>query len=63
MALAATAVPVAEAVAERQIITGGNDVYTVLISTWSHEESNIPGNGGKGSAGTAGYKGCLIIYY
>ena len=40
-----------------------NDVYTVLISTWSHEESNIPGNGGKGSAGTAGYKGCLIIYY
>lgn len=40
-----------------------NDVYTVLISTWSHEESNIPGKGGKGSAGTDGYEGCLIIYY
>ena len=40
-----------------------NDVYTTLISVWSKEESNIPGQGGKGSAGTAGYKGCIIIYY
>lgn len=40
-----------------------NDVYTTLITVWSKEESNIPGQGGKGSAGTAGYKGCLIIYY
>lgn len=40
-----------------------NDVYTTLIAVWSQEESNIPGQGGKGSAGTAGYKGCLIIYY
>lgn len=40
-----------------------NDVYTTLIGVWSKEESNIPGQGGKGSAGTAGYKGCLIIYY
>ena len=40
-----------------------NDVYTTLIAVWSKEESNIPGQGGKGSAGTAGYKGCLIIYY
>lgn len=40
-----------------------NDVYTTLISVWSKERSNIPGQGGKGSAGTAGYKGCLIIYY
>ena len=40
-----------------------NDVYTTLIAVWSKEESNIPGQGGKGSAGTAGYKGCIIIYY
>lgn len=40
-----------------------NDVYTTLITVWSKEESNIPGQGGKGSAGTAGYKGCIIIYY
>lgn len=40
-----------------------NDVYTTLIGVWSQEESNIPGQGGKGSAGTAGYNGCLIIYY
>lgn len=40
-----------------------NDVYTVLISTWSHDVSNIPGKGGKGSAGTEGKAGCLIIYY
>lgn len=40
-----------------------NDVYTTLIAVWSQEESNIPGQGGKGSAGTAGYKGCIIIYY
>lgn len=40
-----------------------NDVYTTLIAVLSQEESNIPGKGGKGSAGTAGYKGCIIIYY
>ena len=40
-----------------------NDVYTVLIGVLSNDKSNIPGKGGKGSSGTPGYRGCLILYY
>ena len=40
-----------------------NDVYSTLIAVWSEEGTNIPGEGGKGSPGTPGYRGCVIIYY
>ena len=40
-----------------------NDVYTTLIGVFTQEHTNVPGKGGKGSAGTSGYKGCLILYY
>jgi hypothetical protein len=40
-----------------------NDVYSTLIAVWSQDKANIPGNGGKGSEGTKGYRGCIIIYY
>ena len=36
-----------------------NHVYTTLIATGG----NFGGAGGKGSEGTAGYEGCIIIYY
>ena len=36
-----------------------NTAYTTLISVYSQ----TPGAGGKGSAGTKGYRGCIIIYY
>lgn len=38
-----------------------NHVYTTLVSEGS--SSTPPGKGGKGSEGTAGYEGCIIIYY
>lgn len=38
-----------------------NHEYTVLISVTT--ENIAPGKGGKGSAGTKGYPGCIIIYY
>lgn len=38
-----------------------NHAYTTLISVDNGD--NKVGKGGKASAGTAGYRGCLIIYY
>lgn len=36
-----------------------NHAYTTLIAT----DGTYAGEGGKGSAGTEGYRGCIIIYY
>lgn len=36
-----------------------NSAYTTLIEL----DSQTPGAGGKGSVGTKGYRGCIIIYY
>ena len=38
-----------------------NHAYTTCISV--ENSVNVPGKGGKGSAGTKGYRGCIIIYY